>query len=313
MSEILNAWYDNPQALTQSKHYHLLDRQSMSSYRWDCYPIMDEYYHEFNPFFVHTIPEKLSVIFPAFKVFTVRDGYIAFADFLLKYWRQIPGWKNYFLIPESYAPLIPENLHDQFFIYKTSQLRTPDIKKAKSVTIFGLLNDYYFGDYKTIEKRLAPIRETAPDTKIELAISIRRNPFLSAERENSHWIEIPELIRKCVGERPVSFVKLSPYLERSVMKDSYLIDLAIDEALTCDSFFTYWYLGRGGMVDQYPVYKHSDKALFELDVSFGQKLQVFPFPKIASQFPELLFFQKLNKGELLNFVAFHRKVKSIIS
>lgn len=313
MSEILNDWYKRPHALTQSKHYHLLDREKMAKYRWHSYPIMDEYYHEFNPFFVHSIPDARAGVFPAFKVFTVRDGYIAFADFLLKYWRQMPGWKTLFLIPPSYAPLIPENLQNQFLIYQTSQVRTPDIRSAKSVTVFGLLNDYYFGDYANIKKKLAPILETAPDTKIELAISIRTNPFLAAERENTHWIDIPELIRRNIGGRPSAFVKMAEYLDRSVMKDHYLIDLKYDDAYTCDSFFTYWYLGRGGMVGDYPVYSPSEKSIFELDISFGQKLQVFPFPKIASKFPELLFFQKMNKGELLQYVAFHRFIREMIS
>ena len=151
MSEILKAAFAKPNALTQSKNYSLINRGQIHKYYWDLYPLAQDYYHEFNPYLVHMIYKE--TIFPGFKVFTVRDGMYAFADFLMKNMKEIPKWKNVFLIPEAFTPLIPESLDNSFLTYSLSQINKPDIKKAKTVIVFGLLNDYYFGSYEDIEKK----------------------------------------------------------------------------------------------------------------------------------------------------------------
>ena len=313
MSEILNACFKSPQALTQSKHYHLLERQDMAKYRWELYPLVNEYYHEFNPFFVHAIPDIHANVYPAFKIFTVRDGYIGFADFLLKYWRDIPNWGNTFLIPPSYAPLVPQSLQSHFLTYTTSQVKTPDIHAAKTVTVFGILMDYYFGNYDQIEKKLQQICDLPQDVKVEVCLSMRRNPFLTSERENFHWIRIPELIRKYLGDRDITWVRMADFMQRSALKKNFLIDLKIDDSLTCDSYLHFWYLERGGMIGNFPVWDPKQETLFDIDLNFGQKLQVHAFPKVKDQFADLLYFAKTNRGERWNLSAFYNVVRKIVN
>jgi hypothetical protein len=310
MSEILNAAFAKPRALTQSRYYDMVHRGEIPKYYWDLYPLVQDYYHEFNPFLVHLIYKD--AIFPEFKVFTVRDGMFAFADFILRKMKDIPKWKSTFLIPESYVPLVPEKISQQFLSYSLSQTQRPEIKKAKTVMIFGLLNDYYFGSYEDIERRLAPLKDLGPEVKIEACLSQRRVPFLAEEKENLHHIHVPEIVRKIVGNREIKWLRMRDLMEKTVLRDHYLLDLMHNQSFVCDSFLHYWFISRGGMVSSLPQSK-KEKNLFDIDVSFGQKLQVRPLPDKERKMTDLIFFSRLNKGEMLNNPIFHQEVKEIVN
>ena len=307
MSEILKAAFAKPKALSQNKNWFMVDQETLAKYRWDLYPIGDVYYHEFNPYLVHTIPEESAKVFPEFTVFTVRDGYITFADFLLTYWREIPKWKTHFLVPASYAPLIPENLAPYFLSYSTTQLLKPDLKSAKKVLIFGLLTDYYFGNYEEVEKKLLPLKDLGPDVRVDISLALRRNPLFTTETENHHHIIVPEIVRKVLGDRKVNWVKTNALMDQSVMKDCVLFDLIHDQRLICDSYLHFWFLMRGGAIQGVPQWT-GEASLFDLDLSFNQKLHVHPLPKVKCNFADLLYFAKTNKGELWNHSAFHKAV-----
>lgn len=312
MSEILKRAFEKPQALTQSKHFNLLHRGEKPNYFWDLYPMTTEYYHEFNPYFVHSIPDQRVTVFPAFPVFTVRDGYIAFADFLLKYWKAIPKWKTTFLIPDSYTPLLPESLRGQFLSYRLTQKADPTTAAVKKVTIAGHMTSAYFGNYAEIERKLSLIRELPSTVRIEVCIQQRRNPFFQHEKENFHWVNIPEVIRKSAGNREVSFLRLHELMERSTFSGSLLIDLMVDTAFSCDSYLHFFYLGRGGVIAEYPVADESP-ALAAFDVSFNQRLSVHSLPAADSCFSELIFYQKLHRGDICSHPGFHALLRKILN
>ncbi len=310
MLEILKTAFDRPQAITQNRHQHLVNKGHYQKYFWDFYPIGEEYYHEFNPYFVHLVPnEKL---FPEFKVFTVRDGMYTFADFLLKHVKEIPKWKTTFLIPEAYAPILPPQLKGQFLGYSLAQNSKPEIEKAKKVVIFALLCDQYFHSYAEIEKKLSILKKIPKDVKIEVCFTLRKSPLNIEDKENLHYLKIPDLIRKFTGNHEITWIRLKDLMEKTMLKDTYLLDLIHDFTLTSDSFLHYFFLNKGGMVNSLPVVsKH--KSLFDIDLSFHHKLQVNPLPEVSSGFVDLLFFAKMNRGEFWNLPKFHAEVRKYVT
>lgn len=309
MSEILKAAYAKPRALTQSKYYDVVNRGEIPKYFWELYPLAQDYYHEFNPFLVHLIYKDN--IFREFDIFTVKDGMYMFADFMLKKFKDIPKWKTTFLIPESYAPLVPDNLSSYFLSYQLSQTKKPDIKKAKTVVIFGLINEYYFGSFEDIERRLAPLKDLPSDVKIEVCLNQRRIPILSEEKENLYFITVPEIIRKCVGNREIKWLRMRDLMEKTVLRDHYLLDLMHNQSFVCDSYLHHWFLSRGGMINSLP-YSEGEKNLFEIDLSFGQKLHVKPLPQVERKLVDLIFFARLAKVEVAQNPRFHEEVRNII-
>lgn len=311
MSEILKQAYARPLALTQNRYHHLINKGTVPKYIFDFYPIAQEYYHEFNPYFVHTIARDS--LFSEFKVFTVRDGMYTFADFVLKYLKEIPKWKTTFLVPGAYAPIVPPQLKSQFLSYSLSQNRAPDIRKAKTVVIFALLCDQYFSSFEEIEKKLAGLRDLPPDATIEVCISLRRSPLLTDEKENLYYVQIPELIRKYTGNREIKWLRMRDLMEKTALNDVYLLDLLHGFTLTCDSYLHFFFLNKGGMVNILPVTPKKE-SLFEIDLSFGQKLHVNHLPETSKNgFVDLLFFSKMTKGDLSMNPKFHAEVRNHVT
>jgi hypothetical protein len=310
MSEILKTAFQRPHAINQNKNHHMVNKGKWPKYIWDFYPIAQDYYHEFNPYFVHLIYNPR--IFQDFKIFTVRDGAIAFADFMVKNLKDIPKWKSHFLIPQEYTSLVPETLRPHFLSYSTSQVKKPDIRKAKTVTIFGLLCEQYYGSHERIKEKLSVLKHIAPDAKIEVCISQRRNPLHPEEKETLDYIQVPDFIRSAVGNREIKWLKLRDLMSKTVLRDHYLLDLMDGRLLTCDSYLHFWFLNRGGMVSSLPEWDKKP-SLFDLDLSFGQKLHVKPLPEVTCQIAELIFVSKTTKDELSTNPIFHDEVRKIIS
>jgi hypothetical protein len=310
MSEILKEAFAKPRAINQNKYSAILNKAKWPKYIWDYYPLALDYYHEFNPYFVHLLENDR--IFPEFKVFTVRDGVFPFADFIIKNIREIPNWKTVFLIPAEYAPLVPAAMKDQFFTYSFSQIKKPDITKAKTVTIFSLLCDQYFGSMEKIEEKLSVLKDLPSDAKLEICLGPRRNPFSLEEKESLDFVTIPEHIRKLAGKREVHWIKMRDLLEKSVLRNDYFIDLMDGKIMTCDSFLPYWFMSRGGMVHNVPVWDGKE-SLFDIDLSFYHKLHVNPLPDVKSNISEVLFFTKTTKSDYLMSARFQEVVLKAIS
>lgn len=232
----------------------------------------------------------------------------------VRFWREIlpVNVKTNFLIPENYTPLVPENLRDRFYSYQNSQVRKPDVSCAKTIIVFGLLCDQYFGSYEKIAEKLTFLKDLPRDIKIEVCLSQRRNPLHIEERENMHYIEVPGLIRKAAGNREIKWLLMRELMDKTVLRDSYLLDLKDGQTITNDSYLHFWFLSRGGMIHDYPVWD-GKQSLLDIDVSLNQKFQVGNLPKVPANLAELIFFAKTTKGDIYQFPKFHEEVRRAIS
>lgn len=310
MSDTLKKAFAKPRALSQSRYYaHSIKPQSVR-YPWDLYPHCQDYFHEFNPYFVHLIQNE--EVFNLFSVFTVRDGMYTFAEFIVKNVKRFPKWRCTFLIPESYAGLVPENLSEHFLTYRSTQLETPDISKAKSVLVLGLLNESYLGPLEKIEARLAPLKDLDSDVSLEACLPLRADPLMLDQEEKILHIEIPDLIRKYAGNRKIKWVKQNEIMSKSVLRDFYLLDLKHDHSLVFDSFLHFWVLSRGGMVNSLPAYSPGE-SLFEIDLSFRQRLTIKPMPKVESKFIDLILSSRGTKNDLWTDPNFQECVRGIVT
>jgi hypothetical protein len=180
------------------------------------------------------------------------------------------------------------------------------------VVIFALLCDQYFGDYEKVAKKLSALKDLPKDVRIEVCLSQRKNPLSIEDKENLHYIQIPELIRKAVGNREIHWLRMKDIFEKTVLKDTILIDLLDGYALTCDSYLQYWWLSRGGAVNLVPIQK-KEETLFDIDISFNHKLHVRPLTSRTSNFADLMFFSKSTRNELFTYPLFHGEVKKILT
>lgn len=310
MSDLLNKAFEKPRALTQSRYYAHNNRSQAPKYLWDLYPLAQDYFHEFNPYFVHLIQNE--TLFKTFDLFTVRDGMFTFADFLVKRTKDIPKWGCTFLIPDNYVKLIPENLTQYFLTYNLSQIKKPDISAAKTVLIFGLLNDSYLGTLKQVEARLQVIRNLAPDVTLEVCLPLRSDPLTPDSEERLIHLEIPELVRKYAGAHKIKWLKVNEMMTKSIFRDCFFLDLRHDQALTSDSYLNYFFLSRGGMVNSLPAWAPRE-TLFNLDISFQQRLSVSPFPKVTSSYIDLIFTARMSRGELWSDSNFQQTVREIVT
>lgn len=308
MSELLKKAFEKPRALTQNKHHFLVNRSRWPSYIHNFYPLAQEYFHEFNPYFVQLLDKEH---FQEFNVFTVRDGVFAFSDFILKNVKTIPEWNCLFLIPPHYTPLVPESIRSHFLSYSLTQKIKPDIKKAKTVTIFSLLCNQYYKDLEKVEDKLTILSDLPSEVSIDVCLPQRRNPFDPDDKETLDFIHLPELIRKTIGNRKFRWIKTRDLLERTIYSDDYLLDLMEGSTLTCDSYLHYWFLSRGGMVSSVSNWDGKEKP-FDLDLSFHHKLHVEPLPEIKSNIIELVFLSKMAKGDVIYHPLFHTEVMKAI-
>lgn len=309
MSDTLKKAFEKPRALTQSRYYaHNVKPQGLS-YIWDLYPHLQDYFHEFNPYFVHLIQNE--EVFNLFSVFTVRDGMYTFADFVVKNVKRFPKWNCTFIIPEIYAGLIPDNLSKHFLTYRSTVLHRPDISKAKTVFILGFLNESYLGPLNDLESRLAPLKDLGPEVSLEVCLPLRADPLMQEQEEKILHVEIPDLIRKCAGGRKIKWVKQNELMAKSVLRDFYLLDLKHDQGLVFDSYLHFWVLSRGGMVNSLPVYTPGE-SLFEIDLSFRQRLLINPMPKVKSRFIDLILCSRGLKNDLWADPNFQECVRGIV-
>ncbi len=120
MYELIENQFKSGKALTQGKYYSIIKRDLWPKFYWDMYPLAQEYYHELNPYFLFNIftPE----LYKFAKVFTVRDGYLNFADYMLKHVSTFNKLGvGCFLIHPSLAKLVPAHLTQYFASWQIVQ------------------------------------------------------------------------------------------------------------------------------------------------------------------------------------------------
>ncbi len=118
-----------------------------------------------------------------------------------------------------------------------------------------------------------------------------------------------DLVRKALPGREIAFLKMKDIVERSVWRDTYLLDLMHDQFLVSDSYFWYFLASRGGSISQYKA-KAPGNSLFDVAVSFEHNFHICPLPESPSKYNDLLFFRKMHVGDLMTNKNFHKLVQT---
>lgn len=303
ISAIIEAQLASGKAFTQNRNQLVIDKSQYPKYHWELFPFMQDYYHELNPFFVSNFHKKEHYSFT--DVHTVRDGRIAFANFLLTNIEYIKASKKLFLIPESFSDLIPSNVKEQFACWHLSRPGKLPITKAKRVIIFGMLLEKYLGPLDNLEKRIKQdFTSISEDTTIELLLSQRQDPFAHQNKESLIHFQVFDIIRSIFPERDLKLIKLDKFLDRTFNSDDYLYDLKYNDMVVSDSYLHYFFLSKGSSVNLIPEFAPED-AIHSLKLSFWHHLHVTPIKQVDnSLFAELLFYKKLNSRNLLQDKVF---------
>lgn len=309
ISEIINKQIASKKAFTQSRNHGVLDRSQFQKFHWELYPLMQDYYHELNPFFVTNLYKKK--LFDFSDVITVRDGKIAFANFLVNNVENITSAKTHFLIPSSFSDVVPATLKDRFSCWHLSQKKKVGIESANRVIIFGILLEKYIGPVEKLEERIAhDLKRIRPDAKIEILLSQRHDPFAHQQKESLLHFTVFDIIRKILPERELTFVKLDKYLEGSFGDEDFLYDLKYDDMIVSDSYLSYFFASRGATVNTMSQLTPLN-AIKSLKISFFHEIHVSPFKFVTNEkFSEMIFYKRLNAKNLIQDKNFHRMITS---
>lgn len=291
-------------AFTQSRNYGVLDRSQFPKYHWELYPLMQDYYHELNPYFVGNLYRKELLKFS--DVITVRDGKIAFANFIISNLEHIISSKQHFLIPEDYSSLIPSTIKDQFACWSLGLNEKVGLRDAKKVIIFGLMMEKYVGPVDELKKKLTnDFKSISPDAEVELLLPLRNDPFQSQHKENYLHFDIYNIIVEALAGRKFKIIKQENFLDRTIGSETYLYDLKYDNLIVADSFLHYFFASKGAGINLLSDKIPSD-SLMSLSISFWHKLYIKPLKFVDnSKFGELLFYKRLNNRHLLQDKNFH--------
>lgn len=290
MLEILNAQFAKPRCLTQNKKFSPLRRDRWPNYFWELYPMAQEYYHEFNPFFLFNIYDP--GFYEYYKIFTVRDGMITLANFLVNNFNTIPkSGANLFLVHQDFAPLIPPQLAQYFGVWSISRPNPIKISEAKKIVIFAFVCDQYVGKLEEVQKKLSTLKQLRNDVEIEVYLPLRRNLFETNSKESIIHFELLTSIHQALPGKKVRFLKAEDFMEKSEMKNTYVLDLARDHFFVSDNYLHYFVLSRGGTMSNIPS-QAPKESIFDIALSFNHSLHISPLPKVDNLFTELLFYKK---------------------
>lgn len=307
--DIIRAQVAAKSAFTRNQNHNVLDRSQFQKFHWELYPLMQDYYHELNPFFVANLYKK--ELFQFSNLITVRDGKIPFANFLVNNVDNLNGTETHFLIPKSFSSLIPATFKDRFSCWSLSQDKKLPIEKAKRVIIFGMLIDKYIGPLEELKNRVKDdLAKIDPKAKIELLLTQRHDPFSSVHRENLLHFQVFDRIRSLFPEREITLLKLERFLDRSYTPDDYFYDLKYDDVFVADNYLHYYFASRGVTVNLLPEAPPKE-TLTSLRLSFWHTLHVGPFEFVSNdKFSEMLFHKRLQSKHLLQDKTFHKIVTS---
>lgn len=290
MLDLINAQFENGRSLSQNRYHDFSNRGRWPNFHWELYPLAEEYYHELNPFFLYNLYSKS--FYNVVSFFTVRDGYVTFADYILKNFQRIPKLGAYYLIHKDLAPIVPPNLRQYFSCWELCQPKKIKLNEAKTVVIFGLICDQYLGNYKLLEERLQVLKDIHPDASIELFLSQRKEPFDREGKEVVTHFELVAMIKDILPGRKIHFLKTQEFLAKTHFTDLYFFDMGGDNFLVADKYIHYYVASRGGTVNQ--LQQEAPKnSVFEIAVSFHHNMHVVPFPEnVESIFIDMLFNSK---------------------
>lgn len=293
MYDIIKEQFKSGNALTQSRNHNAVKREFWPKFYWDLYPLAQEYYHELNPYFLFNIyrPELLKFT----NVFTVRDGYINFADFILNNFSTLRDLgPELFLIHPSLAKLVPQNASDLFGTWKIVQKKQTKLEEARKVTIFGFISEQYLGDLDNLPERLKPLKNIKADAEISLYLPIRKNVFELQGKESLAIHLVMNHIKDALPGRKLKILSSEHFFDITDFKNSYIFDLALDNFIVSDNYLHYYVQSRGATVNNGSLTSAPDDSVFSLDLSLHHELHACKLPSVENHFMDLLMYKKQN-------------------
>lgn len=293
MYDIIKAQFDSKKVLTSSKYYNLVKREHWPKFYWDLHPLVQEYFHELNPYFLFNLyhPE----FFRFAKVFTARDGYLPFASFIMNFYTQFAKLEfGNFLIHPDLAPLVPPHLAHHFGVWQRVQKKQVSIEQARKVILFGFVSDQYLGDLDNLVERMLPLKSASPNAEISLYLPIRKNVFETNGKESLAIHLVMNSIKDVLPGRKLKILSSENFFDLTDFKDTYLFDLAFDNMYVSDTYVHYFVQSRGATVNNGTLKEAPKDSLFSLDLSLHHELHVCPLPQEKNFFNELVFYKKQN-------------------
>lgn len=288
MLDNLKAQLKNKDTFVKMAFYNYHRSLEASSLANDLYPFLMEYYHELNPAFLNNINQpELIDMFPAI---TVRDGDMLLANFILKYFQQIPKMKTHFFIHQDLAYLVPANLRAHFSAWNIVHSNSFRPQEASRILIGGVINDTTL-NLVQLKQKLNSLGVIRPQTQIDIYLPQRQNLFGMPWTESNLAPRAFEIIKDHFPENKIHFIKTKELIDSAGFSSTYFLDLFSDSPIVKDSYLNHFVVARGGSTSGFKSVNISD-CFFEIDLSFHHKIQYFPLPEVTSIFPELIFFKK---------------------
>jgi hypothetical protein len=293
MYEIIEKQFLSRKAIVQNKYNSSIRKDKFQNYYWELYPLGQDYYHEFNPFFLFNIYHPN--LFKFAPILTVKDGYLTFASFIIKnftFFNKLEIGK--FLIHPDLVPLVPPAFSDKFATWNIVQKKTIQLEEAKKILVFGYVSDHYLGNFDKVKLKIKKLKKLRPDAIIDIYVPLRRNIF---EEENKESVLIHQLmiqLKEVLGDKSFRILTSDQFFEISDFNNTLLIDLAEDRFLISDNFLYYHVLSRGGSVYENVQDRAPANSIFNIDLSLYHEFHISPLPESKSFFTELLFYKKQN-------------------
>jgi|GEM_PF-3315529 hypothetical protein len=293
MYEIIKKQFLSSKSLVLPKYHYGIKRELWPPFNRDLYPVSLEYFHELNPYFLCNLYRK--EFFKFTDVITVRDGYVTFADFLLKNASNFNelGTKLFIIHPEL-APLVPQNIRHYFATWQIVQKNQITLNEASKVVVFGLVCDHYIGSISKLKEKLKTLSQIKKDAKIEVYLPVRRNMFERTDKESILIHEVMKILTTAFSGRDFYILNTEDMFESSNMKNNYFFDLAPDKFITSDNYLHYYAQSRGGTVNNSSLKVAPKDSLFNLDLSLHHELHVTPLPQGRNVFMDILLYKKQN-------------------
>ena len=311
MLEILQKQLKDRRVLSSAKHYHLIQKDLFPPFYWEMYPLVEEYYHELNPFFLFNVHD-FDLLQSFSNVYTVRDGRLTFTHFLLKNFnvlRKDP--EKLFLIHRDLVPIVPDILREKFAVWSIVRNREKHETVTRKVLVFAFVSEEYLGDLKKNE-RLNRLAEIPTDVLVELLLLNRRDLFAKNNSENDLGFELMDNIKDLLPQHRISLIKKEEFLHRDDLRGTHLIDLAGGNFLVSDNYIHHFALSLGATVEGVSEIPPEDSFL-SIDLSFRHRLHISPLPSLGKDqrfFSDLLFEFKMNPNFLRSKIV-HENLRTM--
>lgn len=313
MYEIIKKQFENGRSLALLKYNSSVKRESRPDFDNDLYPINQDYFHELNPFFLCNLNPK--ELFSFTNVFTVRDGHITFADFLLNNFSNLQNLgPELFIIHPDLVPLIPDNIKNYFATWWTVQKEQTNLKAASKIIVTGIICEHTISNLDTLKLKLQKLKQIDPEASVELYLPIRRDMFYKKYKENVLIHQVMKCLSEILPDKDFKLLTTSNFFEIGNFKNTYVIDLAQDNFLVADNFLHYYVQARGGTVEASSLTSPPRDSFFSFDLSLYHELHITPLNQEKNVFMELLMYKKQNPHvkEYLYEPTFHNLLRELL-